>query len=145
MTDSLGEYLVIAWQRFQLLTRRLVEIAEALGGEVGIEPVGLGQHGVEGNDDSAQTCQVRDDVGDPRSRPRPLSKLRAAETVFVDIDNGDRPHLLHPGVDRLKRIEGADAQLLHRGGIDHAQAHKAEEQGKANQPGIAEIPRKPAP
>ncbi len=60
--DGIGENPVIAGQRPQLLPRRLVETAEIVGDDVGIEPVGLGENDVERDDHGAHPGQSVDDV-----------------------------------------------------------------------------------
>ena len=67
------------------------------------------------------------------------------EALLVDVDDGDRPDGLDPGIDALERIEHPDAQLLDRGGIDDAQYRKADQKGKADQPRIANAPLEPPP
>ena len=138
----IGENLVVARQRAQLGPGLLVEIAEGVGGDVGIEPVGLREHDVEGDRDGAEPGQVGDHVGDPRPRPRPLAELRQA--LLVDIDDGDRPCGLHAGIDALEGIEGPDPDFLDRRRIGDAQRRKADQQREADQPRIAEPPREPS-
>ena len=112
--DGVGEDAVVARQRAQFLPRRLVEPAEILGGVVRIEPVGLGEHHVEGDHDRAHPGQGVDDVGDAGARPGPLPEPGIGEALLVDIDDGDRPCLLHPGIEQLEGVEGADTQLFDR-------------------------------
>ena len=70
--DRIGEDLVVARQRPQSGAGLLVEIAKGVGGNVRIEPVGLGEHHVERDHERAELGQIGDDVGDARARPRPL-------------------------------------------------------------------------
>ena len=89
MPHRIGENLIVARQRPQLGAGFLIEIAEGIGRDVGIEPVGLGEHDVEGDHDGAEFGQVGDHVRDPRSRPRPLAEL-GQSFGLVDVDDGDR-------------------------------------------------------
>ena len=123
----------------------LIEIAEGVGGEIGIEPVGLGEHGVERDHHGAEPGQVGDDVGDPRPRPRPLTELRIGQAPFVDVDDRDRPHRLLAWIEHLEDIEGSDPQLVDRSRIPNPQRGKADQQRKADQPRIAEAPLEPPP
>ena len=97
----IGENLIVARQLAQLAPGRLIEIAEGVGGGIGIEPVGLGEDDVEGDHHGAEPGQIGDHVRDARARPRPLAEL--GQAGFVDIDNGDRPCRLHAGIDDAGR------------------------------------------
>ena len=102
IADRVGHNPVVARQRPQLArvaSSRLRNVSAAI---LGIEPVGLREHGVERDHDRAKPGQVGDDVGDPRPRPRPLAEPRIGQALFVDIDDGDRPHGFHAGFDRWK-------------------------------------------
>ena len=55
----IGEDLIVARQRAQPGAGFLVEIAEGVGRDVGIEPVGLREHDVEGDHDGAEPGQIR--------------------------------------------------------------------------------------
>ena len=68
----------------------------------------------------AQPGQTADDVGQARARPRPLTETWVGKALLVDIDDGDRPCLLDPGLDALEGIEGPDTQLLDRGRIEQS-------------------------
>ena len=121
LPDGVSEDPIIAGQRLQLFARRLVKTAEIIGGDVGIEPVRLGENHVERDHDRAHPGQSVDDIGDARARPWPLAEPGIGQALLVDVDDGDRPCLLHPGIDKLEGIESADSQLFHRRRIDGAQ------------------------
>jgi hypothetical protein len=71
-----------------------------------------------------------------------LPKLRQA--LFVDIDDGDRPCGLHPGIDELESIESSDPKLLDRRRIGDPEGRERDQERQADQPGIPESPRKPS-
>ena len=145
LANGIGHDLVVARQRAQLLAGRLIEIAECVGGDFRIEPVRLGEHGVEGDHDRAEPCQVGDDVGDPRARPGPLPELGSAR-LFSSISTmvtgrmvftrGSKSWKLSQVRIRISSI-GCGSQTRKRG--------KADQQHKADQPGIPEAPREPPP
>src|SRR4051812_35862847 len=145
MPDGFGQNLVVARQRAELFPRRLIKIAESIGRDIGIEPVGLRKYRVERDHDCAKPRQVGDDVGDPRPRPRPLAKPRVGQALFVDIDDGDGPHGLHARVDELKGVKRPDPKLLDRGRIEHPQRGEADQERQADQPRIADPPLEPSP
>ena len=145
IADRIGEDLIVARQRPQLFSRRLIEIAEGIGGDIGVEPVGLREDGVEREDDGAEPGQVGDDIGDPRSRPRPLTEPGIGKAPFVDIDDRNRPLGLDPGIDDLEGIEGSNAQFLDRRGVENTQGRESDQERKARQPCVAESARKPPP
>ena len=145
LADGVGENPVVARQRPQLLPRRLVETAEIIGGDVGIEPVGFREDDVERDDHGAHPGQSADDVRQARARPRPLTEPGVGKALLVDIDDGDRPRLLDPGVDALEGIEGSDAQLLDRSRVEQAQAGETDQQDQTRQARETEFPRKPPP
>ena len=118
---------------------RLRKVSAAI---CGVEPVGLGEHRVEGDHDRAEPGQFGDEIGDPGARPRPLPELFQA--LVVDIDDGDRPDGLLARVDALEGVEGPDADFLDRRRIGDAQRGEPDQQHKAQQPGIAEAPLEPS-
>ena len=138
----IGEKLIVARQLAQPGAGFLIEIAKRIGRHVGVEPVGLREHDIEGDRRGAEPGQIGDDVGDPGSRPGKLTEFR--QTLFVDIDDGDRRlgHL-RARFDALEVIEGADAKLLDRSRIGDAQGGDADQQRQAHQPRIAELPFEP--
>ena len=139
-----GEHLVIGRQGPELVARCLVKIGKGLGRERGIEPVRLGKHHVEGDDDRTESRQPVDDLRDARARPGPLTELGISKALFVDIDDGHRPHRLHPWAQDLEVVEGPDAQFLHQGRIGDAQTRKAQQQQQADRARIAEPAREPS-
>ena len=74
--NRVREKLIVARQRSQFGPGLLIEIANGVGRDVGIEPVGLGEHDIEGDHDGAEPGQVGDEIRDPRPRPRPLAEFR---------------------------------------------------------------------
>ena len=141
--DHVGEDLVVARQRLEFFPRRLVEITEGVGGNIRIEPVRLGEQRVEGDHDGAEPGQIVDDIGKPGARPRPLAQPGISEAPFIDVDDGDGTRGLHAWVDDLKGIERPDTELLDRGRIGDAQHREADQERKAHQPRVAELPREP--
>ena len=137
MADRIRENLIVARQRPQLVSGCLIEIAESVGRDVGIEPVGLGEHDVERDRDGAQPGQVGDEIRDPRPRPGPLAEF--GQAFFVDIDDSDRPYGLHAGIDALEGVEGSDPQFLDRREIGDAQRRDSDQEHEANQSRIAEL------
>ena len=145
IADGIGKNPVIARQRPQSRAHLLIEIAEGVGEELGIEPVGLGEHGVERDHHGAEPGQVGNDVGDARPRPRPLTEFRIGQAPFVDVDDRDRPHRLLAWFQHLEDIEGSDPDLGDRSRIPNPQRGKADQERKADQPRIAEAPLEPPP
>ena len=137
----IGEDLIVARQRAQPGAHLLVEIADGVGRDVGIEPVGLREHDVEGDHDGAKPGEIGDEVRHARPRPWPLAEFRQA--LFVDIDNGDRPCGLYARVDALEAIEGSDPDLLDRRGVGDAQRREADQERQAHQPRIPDPPLEP--
>src|SRR5438309_2234963 len=66
-----------------------------------------------------------------------------SEAPFIDVDDGDGTRGLHAGVDDLKGIERPDTEFLDRGRIGDAQHGEADQERKAHQPRVAELPREP--
>jgi hypothetical protein len=124
--------LIVARQRAQLGPGFLVEVGYGVSRDAGIEPVGLGEHDIEGDYDGAERGELVDQIGDPGPGPGPLAKFRQA--LFVDVDNGDRPCRLHPGLDHLEGIEGPEPDLLDRKGIGDAQGRESDQERQAQQP-----------
>src|SRR5258708_29465246 len=118
-----------------------MEVTNGVGRDVWIEPVGLREHDVEADHDGAEAGQISNQIRDPRPWPRPLAEFRQA--LLVDIDNGDRPCGLHPGIDELEGVEGSDPKLLDRGRIGDPEGRKADQERQAHQPGIPEPSREP--
>ena len=145
IADGIGKNPVIARQRPQSRAHLFVEIAEGVSEELGIEPVGLGEHGVERDHHGAEPGQVGNDVGDARPRPRPLTESRIGQAPFVDVDDRDRPHRLLAWFQHLEDIEGSDPHLGDRSRIPNPQRGKADQERKADQPRIAEAPLEPPP
>ncbi len=145
IADGIGKNPVIARQRPQSRAHLLVEIAEGVCDELGIEPVGLGEHGVERDHHGAEPGQVGNDVGDARPRPRPLTESRIGQAPFVDVDDRDRPHRLLAWFQHLEEIEGSYPHLGDRSRIPNPQRGKADQQRKADQPRIPEAPLEPPP
>ena len=127
--DGVGEDLVVARQRAQLVARFLVEMTEGVGRKGGVETVRLGKHRVEGDHDRAEPGQFGDEIGNPGARPRPLPEFFQA--LVVDIDDRNRPHRLLARVDALERVERPDPDLFDRGRIGDAKYCEPDQQGKA--------------
>ena len=132
MPHRIGKELIVARQRPQLGPGVLVEIAERVGRDIRIEPVGLREDDVEGDHDGAELREIGDEIRDPRPRPGPLAEFRQA--LFVDVDDGDRACRLNAGIEALESIEGPDAKLLDRREVGNAQCRNANQQRKAQQP-----------
>ena len=126
-----------------LVSGRLIEIAQGVGRDVGIEAVGLGEHDVEGDHGGAELGQVGDQIGDPRPRPRPLAEFRQA--LFVDIDDGDRPCRSSRAARCAGRYRRSGREAP-RSARDRRRAAPRSpiSSAKADQPRIAELPREPA-
>ncbi len=73
--EGIGHNLIVARQRTQLGPGFLVEIADGVGRDGRIEPVGLGEHNVESDHDGAERGELVDQIGDPGPRPWPLAEL----------------------------------------------------------------------
>ncbi len=142
--DRIGENLIVARQASQFGPGFLIQIAERIGRDVGIEPVRLREHHVKGDHGGAEFGQIRDHVRDPRSRPRPLAKLGQAFVVNVD-DGNRRLRELGAGIDALERIEGPDPDFLDRRRVGEAQRRKADQEHEAHQPRIPDPSGEPTP
>jgi hypothetical protein len=114
-TEGVGEHRIIARQRTQLGPCRFVKVAVRVRGNARRHPVGLRENHVERHHQRAHLSQTRNNVGDARARPRPLTD--AVQAFFVNIDDDDRPLRCVARVQHLKEIEDADAKLLHQDGI----------------------------
>jgi len=118
IAQRLRENCVITWQRAQFRSRRIVEIAENVGGNGWRHPVWLGEHDVECDHERAHLCQAVDEIGDARSRPWPLTDR--AEAFLVDIDDDDRPLRCVARLQHLEQVKDANPKFLERQWIDDA-------------------------
>ena len=129
LAHRVGHHLIVAWQRPELASGRLVEVAEGVRRELRRQPVGFGKNHVEGDDQSAHIGEARDHFGDARSRPRPLAQRPQA--FLVDIDDDDRSFGGFARLDDLKNIESAQTEFFERGWIGDTQSHQADQQSRA--------------
>jgi hypothetical protein len=130
MLDGVGQRIVITWEAVELGAGLGVDATKAALGDRWRHAVGFGEDDIETDRHCAKLRDAGDQIGDGRTRPRPLPDL--FQTGLVDIDNDHRPYRLHPRPQHLKEVEGADAQFRKRSRIGKAQRHQREQKREAD-------------
>src|SRR4029079_1328817 len=87
----------------------------------------------------AHLSQTRNNVGDARARPRPLTE--AVQAFLVNVDDDNRPLRRLARMQDLKEVKDADTKLLQQDRIGKSQRHEPDEQQESEPPGQAKSPR----
>ena len=112
------------------MCRQLREFAGDLGGNfrIGLDQasrrksVGLSEDDVDAEHARFARRDLIDQLRHPRPRPRPLTVLR--ETLVVDRDDFHRQRLILARRKLFEKIEAAQPEALHHGGIERAHDHE---------------------
>ena len=137
--DGVGQDLVVARQRRELVAGRRIEAAEARRRQCRRHAIGLGENDVEADRHGAKLAQTGDQIGHHGPRPRPLPDLLQAR--FVDVGDDDRPRGLLARPQNLKEVEGAQPHFFQRPRIGDAQRHQRQQKQRAYRSRQTELPR----
>ena len=137
--DRVGQDLVVARQRRELVAGRRIEAAEACRRDRRRHAIGLGENDVEADRHGAKLAQTGDQIGHHGPRPGPLPDLLQAR--FVDVGDDDRPRGLLARPQNLKQIERAQPHFFERPRIGEAQRHQREQKKRAYRSRQTELPR----